>query len=232
MSILKKLLLFSLIMMLLLTAGCTSDSIDTDNDSVTAAGIQQEKTVEEEPLECDWIMEVDDKIESMFEGVKFEYTLTILAEKKGGIDELGTYKGKVYLKTEMDVPSTSDGDTAAAGHNIVESAADQAIIEVKPYDPAEYANFGFKEGELMPLAPIIDNAVMALANIEMTHKWNYVVDLTFEDGEQANINKDTDLKSQVPAKFIIEGGQLMVDIPRLKTSRAFKGTVTGNPISE
>jgi len=221
-----------LIFILLFIVGCTNDRDSTSASSSDTPGItgsKQEKAVEAEPLECDWILEVDDEIE------KINYTLLIIAEKKGGTDELGTYTGKALLKTVMKMPTVEDAvfesEVELRGNNCVESLTDKAVFGVVSYEPHDYGWFGLKDGEL-PSAPIDAPDSMALVNLDMSHRQYYDVDLTFEDGEQANLNKDKTFNAPVTMKITITGGKVQGVIPALKVSDDFEGTVTGSPIAK
>ncbi len=204
----KKLVLFSLIFTLLLMVGCSNDSTSISDDSTVDTSFQQEPAVEAEPLECDWLLEVDDTIEKIEEDVKIDYTLLIIAEKKGGTDELGTYTGKVLLKTVMNVPTVEDAvfenEVELNGNNCVESLTDKAIFSLVSYDPHDYGWFGLKDGEL-PAAPINAPDSMALINLDMSHRQYYDLDLIFDDGNQANLSKDKAFSAPVTMKITLTG---------------------------
>ncbi len=245
--------LLLLLTVMLLMAGCgkthvediksqeeSSPETNVKNPATQTENQTEDKTISESgPLECNWILEVDDTIESETNGVRSTYHLVLLLNKNGGTEKSGAYTGKIYLKTEQDLASTQDevfeDEVEMAGSSFIESQSDTVVINVIPFDGVTFAQFDFKkvtpDAPLAPLAPLGDYDGMALEKPELSHRQQYSVNMTFEDGDNENLNKDKVFNSPMTIKILVVGADVKVDIPSLKLFKYFKGTLLGIPIS-
>lgn len=204
----------------------TADN-ETKEDLVketTGNETKQEIEVTTGAVDCNWTMSINDTIETTINDAKFKYSLIIDAEKKGGIDELGTYEGKLELKQDMDIPPEWKG------YDSIELNADKIQFDVIAYNKDAYSWFGVKDGAI-PIAPLVEYDSMSVSTLELSGKWKS--DMVDAEDSDIHVTKDEDMNASVKMKLTIVGGKVQVDLilPNYSIPKHFEGMVAGSPVS-
>lgn len=229
---------------LLAFAGCSNKNaadapVKSSNDSVTPAAVMEtpapEKTTSlpqpaatpESAIECDWTLHVDDTVTKTTDGLAVKYNLVLIADKEGGIDEVGAYTGTVHLTIDFDASQMSKEMLKVMGGFNVDVYADSFTFDIVVYNIETYSEFGVNEGEA-PLAPLVQYDSMALATPQMSGEGS--IDI-FVKGPNAQGGHKENAGSAlpIPLKIAITGGKVNVSIPMLNLGDSFEGMVTGTP---
>lgn len=182
------------------------------------------------PVECDWVLKVDQTIPVKTDGMTVEYTLVLIAEKKGGTDVSGTYEGAAYIGCKLDISEFSNEVVEMTGGFDINAYGNNIIFDVIPYDINDYTDYGLKKDEL-GLAPLVEYETMALLSPEMTGTGivNPNIQGKPEGSVSAEFNESVSSTVPVPMKITIRSGKVNVDLPTLKVGRYFEGQLLGVP---
>jgi hypothetical protein len=209
----------------------TKESEKAESETMeTAESKVADNEREDKPLNCDWTMQVDQTIPITQDGFTVNYTLILVAQKKGGIDVLGDYKGSAYLKINMDASSLSNEVIKVTGGFDVNASTNSLKFQLVPYDIERYSDYGLSKDEV-PLAPLVQYETMALISPEMQGTGVLNPMVQGKQGEKAEVNKSASQTMPIPMKITVIGGQVNVDIPSLKIGKHFEGMLLGTPIN-
>jgi hypothetical protein len=198
--------------------------------SKTEENKAEDSKSEDEPLECDWTMQIDQTIPITQDGFTVNYTLILVAQKKGGIEVLGDYKGSAYLKINMDASNLSNEVIKVTGGFDVNAFTNSLDFQLVPYDIERYSDYGLGKDEV-PLAPLVQYETMALISPEMKGTGVLNPMVQGKQGEKAEVNKSASQTMPIPMKITVIGGQVNVEIPSLKIGKHFEGMLLGTPVN-
>jgi hypothetical protein len=178
---------------------------------------QQAPTTEttEAATECNWTLEVSDTQTSQVNGYDLTCTLSIMAIKLGGTDDLGAYRGIVTFDYKYDMQQGGVSGNAKGGGQEVD-----AIIEVVKYDEAAY-----DANENQALAPLMTFDGMAIGNLIL--KGSGVANEQAGGGSWSTEESKT---VTVPYKLTVDGGQVKIRLTTVAPAATFSGMITGTPI--
>lgn len=189
--------------------------------------LPQPATAQNSALECDWTLHVDDIVTKTTDGLAVKYNLVLIADKEGGIDEIGTYTGTVHLTIDFDASQMSKDMIKVMGGFNVDVSASSFTFDLVGYDIETYSRYSLKEGEA-PIMPLVQYDSMALATPEMSGEGSIDV-FVKGPGAQGGHKDNAGGAMAVPLKIAITGGQVNVSIPMLNLGDSFNGMVTGTP---
>jgi hypothetical protein len=210
----------------------TEKSNSTEASSNTSASTESTSTTKSKdgPLECDWTLHVDQTIPIKTDGMTVNYSLVLVAQKKGGIDVLGDYKGSAYIEISMDASNLSNEVIKVAGGFNVNASTNNLDFQLIPYDIESYSDYGLGKGEI-PLAPLVKYETMALISPEMQGNGVLNPSVKGVQGEKAEVNESMSQTMPIPMKITVIGGQVRVEIPSFKIGKSFEGMLLGTPVN-
>jgi len=204
----------------MLASGCSPEG-------PVPSGTPEEKPVEA-PVECNWLLQVDQTIPVTKDGLTVNYTLVLIAQKAGGTDVYGTYEGAAYIATSLDASNLSNAFMDVTGGFDIEAFANNLSIEMQPYDKEQYSRYNIGENE-PPLVPLVEYESMALISPEMTGGGIINPNIT---GETINAGYNDSAYGTAPItmKITVNSGKVQVSIPVFNISYSFEGLLTGEPL--
>lgn len=208
-----------IIVMLVLTA-CNDD-----------ANVKKTGNVDNRPLECKWILSIDDTITVNVDGIDIKHHLIMNAQKIGGIYDLGVYEGTAELISEVDFSSFSsevfkvEGGVEATLHD------DNVTLTIAEFDGDEYANGTKGEGDTVALALLTNHDGMAIGTFNMVGDGNFGFDLKGLQGEKGNAENQFGSSQSIKYYMLVTGGQVSVQVPYTKSSKSFNGMIIGEPLN-
>lgn len=212
-------------------AGSNNDSTSSDPSGDASGDASAESEIPGSPVECNWTLYVDQTIPVTTDGMTVDYTLLLVAQKTGGKDVYGTYTGACYLGVKFDASQMNNSVMQLLGGFNVDAYSYDLSFDVISYDIEAYSDYGLKDGEA-PIAPLVSYESMALLTPEMTGSGSLNPSIDGIQGEHAEINESASGTETIPMKITINSGQVSVYIPSLQISHSFKGTLTGEPLTD
>jgi len=205
-----------------MTVGCSAG----DTGKAEAA------TASDKPVEANWRIQVDQTIPVEKDGMTVNYTLTLLADKREGIDIYGRYSGYAQVKVEMDASKLSNEVIKMLGGFKMEASADNLEFEVTPHDAeAFHQYFQYEPSDIVfPLKPVRDYSGMALITLDMRGTGTVNPMAQGIQGEKLGADKSAEGVEAMPMRILISDLDVLVEVPALKLTSFFKGQVTGEPI--
>jgi hypothetical protein len=196
-------------------AGTTSQASTVQAPAVEPAEPSGPAEPAEPATEANWTLEVSDTRTTEVNGYDLTSTLSIMAIKLGGRDELGTYRGLVTFDYTYDMQRGSvSGKAAGAGQEV------DAIIEVVRYDREALDAAG--SGALSDLAEL---DAMAIGKLILTGRGT-----ANEQAGGASWGTADGGTVQVPYRLTVDGGQVRITLDGVAPGATFSGTITGTPI--
>lgn len=188
----------------------------TTSQASTVQAPAAEPTEPPEPAtEANWTLEVSDTRTTEVNGYDLTCTLSIMAVKLGGRDELGTYRGLVTFDYAYDMQRGSvSGKAKGAGQEV------DAIIEVVRYDRETFDAAG--SGALSELAEI---DAMAIGKLILTGSGT-----ANEQAGGASWGTADGGTVHVPYRLTVDGGQVRITLDSVAPGATFSGTIVGTPI--
>ncbi len=181
------------------------------------------------PVEAVWTMFVDQTIPKTADGMKINYRVMLVAQKSGGKDVNGTYKGAAYVGINFDASQMNNAAMSILGGFNVNASTYALTFDVVGYDQETYSAYGLKDGE-PPLAPLVTYQSMALLTPQMQGTGSLGVNVTGAQGEHANTDQSAAGSTAIPMRITIDSGKVSVSVPSFQLTDSFKGTVTGTPV--
>lgn len=224
MKLRRFLTLFS-VLIVCLSAGCTSEKASSeDSGKVKAASAV--------PVEADWTLHVDQTIPIEKDGMTVNYTLVLTAEKHGGTDIYGAYKGNACIKVELDASKLPSEVVKLLGGFKMEASSEKVEFEVVSHDPEVYAGYyTYERPEDIMLTPIRDYTGMALASPDMTGAGTLNLQGMGIQGEKLEVNESASGTETIPLRILVSNVSVLVEAPTLKIGRMFEGQLLGEPIN-
>lgn len=176
-----------------------------------------------------WTIQIDQTIPKTVQGMTVNYSLVLVAQKSGGKDVNGTYKGTAYVGVNFDASQMNNAAMQVLGGFNVNAAAYDLTFDVVGYDQEKYSEYGLKDGE-PPLAPLVTYQSMALLSPEMEGTGSFNVNITAPNASGGTSNSNSSSTS-IPMKMTIDSGKVGVYIPSFQLTSDFEGTVTGTPLT-
>ena len=170
----------------------------------------------EPETECNWTLEVGDTVTAKVNGYDFTCTLSIMAVKLGGTDELGTYRGIVTLDYKYDMKQGSISGNAAGGGQEID-----AVIEVVSYDAQKFDD---SAGQT-ELTQLVAYDAMAIGSLSLTGSGT-----ANEEAGGASWATGESKTVSVPYRMAVDGGQVTIELINVAPGVQFKGMITGTPI--
>ena len=181
----------------------------------------------QKPKNADWLLNVDDNVTMIIEGMKYHVNLYVSMSKSGGTDVTGTYNGKILYTCTMDeaeLAKITEADSELifdAGFYNFTMEAVSASIDVVKYDSKKYA------AQTETKLEKADYMAVSVIDMQMRHQghlWTH--DISGEEGE--GWTPDMDITKPVEVRFLINGGKVKAYIGN-SPSEAFSGMLTGTP---
>jgi hypothetical protein len=174
-------------------------------------------------------MFVDQTIPKQVDGVTVNYHVMLVAQKSGGKDVNGTYKGAAFVGINFDASQMSNSVLNAIGGFNVNMATYDLSFDLVGYDVEKYSDFGV-QGDLPALAPLVKYQAMALISPQMTGTGTLDASITGIQGEHGETGNNTSEGSAaIPMKIAIDGATVLLDVPSFHLTHHFEGTITGTP---
>lgn len=222
---LEKLAALFLILLILLPAGCTAGN-------ASSAGNDEVQAVSSAPVEANWTLHVDQTIPVEKDGMTVNYALVLIADKQGGTDIYGTYKGNGNIKVDLDTSKLSNEVIKMLGGFKMEASLEELEFEVIPHDPEAYAGYySYERPEDIMLTPVRDYTGMALVSPMMTGSGILNIQGSGIQGEKLEVNDSASGTETIPMRILVSNAEVLVEVPTLKIGRMFEGQLLGEPIN-
>lgn len=219
----KKLNIF--ILLIFLVSACLFPGCSPGTGGA-AKSVETEKAAEG-PLECNWLLKVDQTIPVTTDELTVNYTLVLIAQKVGGTDVYGTYEGAAYFGSELDASNLSNSFLDVTGGFNIKAFANNLSFQIVPYDKEKYSRYGIGENEA-PVVPLVDYESMALFSPQMTGSGVLNPHVTGEN-VNAGYNDSASGTAPVTIKIAVKSGKADVDVPTFNVGSSFKGLLLGDP---
>jgi hypothetical protein len=181
------------------------------------------------PVDCDWTMFVEQTIPKTVDGLTINYELMLVAQKSGGKDVNGTYKGVAYVGVNFDASQMNSDVLKMLGGFNVNACTYDLTFDVVGFDNEKYSEYGL-EGDLPPLAQLVQYQSMALVTPQMTGTGTLDTSITGIQGEHGGTSDSNSGSTSVAMRMTVDSGKVTVDIPSFQLTHKFEGMVTGVPI--
>ena len=208
---------------LFVISGCTPG---TDS---AAPSVARTETPTESPLDCNWVLKVDQTIPVTTDGLTVNYTLVLIAQKAGGTDVYGAYEGAAYIASELDASNLSNAFLDVTGGFHIEAFANNLSFEIVPYDKEKYSRYGIGKDEA-PDVPLVEYESMALISPEMTGSGVLNPDVSGEN-VNAGYHDSGSGTALVALKIAVKSGKVEATVPMFNTD-SFEGILVGEPDDE
>lgn len=182
------------------------------------------------PVDCNWLLSVNQTIPKTENGLTTNYTLTLVAQKSGGQDVYGAYKGAAYVNVSLDASNLSNEVMSVLGGFNMTAYSFDVSFSMTPYDIESYSSYGLKDGE-PPLAPLVQYESMALISPMMTGSGTLNPSVSGAQGEHGGINQAAQGTAAIPMKITVNSGKVTVSVPSFNMGNSFSGTLLGTPVS-
>jgi hypothetical protein len=181
------------------------------------------------PVNCVWTLFVDQTIPKTVDGLKVDHHLMIVAQKTGGTDVTGTYKGVAYVGINFDASQLNNSAMQALGGFNVNVHTYALTFDVVAYEGETYSDYGLKPDE-PPLAQLVPHESMALLSPEMTGTGTLDTTITGIQGEQGGTSNSSAGSTAITMKILINSGKVSVSVPSFGLTSSFEGMLTGVPL--
>lgn len=211
-----------IVTLLCLISGCSPDAGGT----VTNGSAEKPK---DGPLECDWILKVDQTIPVTTDELTVNYTLVLIAQKTGGTDVYGTYGGAAYIGGNLDASNLSNSFLDVTGGFDIKAYANNLSFEIVPYDKEKYSRYGMGKDEA-PVVPLVGYESMALISPQMAGSGIINPNVT---GENVNAGYSDTASGSAPItmEITVKSGRAEVDVPSFNMGHSFEGLLIGEPLN-
>jgi hypothetical protein len=213
------------VLLVFLVSACLLYGCSPEADA-PAKSVEPQKATES-PLECNWLLKVDQTIPVTSDELTVNHTLVFIAEKEGGTDVYGVYNGAAYISSELDASNLSNSFFDVSGGFDVKAFANNLSFEIVPYDKEEYSRYGLKKDD-PPLVPLVEYESMALFSAEMTGTGIVNPSVTGEN-VNAGYNDSASGTAPIVMRIAVKSGKVEVDVPAFNVGSTFKGLLTGDP---
>lgn len=221
---LRKFVIVFLILSACILAGCAAEKPSS------AEGGEAEP-FSSAPVEVNWTLHVDQTIPIEKDGMTVNYTLVLVADKQGGTDVKGTYKGNALLKVELDASKLPSEVIKLLGGFKMEASSQELEFEVSSYDPEAFSGYyQYDQNELPMLTPIKDYTGMALVSPAMSGAGTLDIQGSGIQGEKVEVNEAASGTEAIPMKILISNAAVFVEVPTLKIGKMFEGQLLGEPV--